>query len=756
MTGEAPPSARRAGGLLLPAALGAAAATVLQVGWVDRGKTLAAEHGSASAGAVARALATTFGADAAAALLGLAAAVVLTLRAVRRASRAPEGLGALVPPTRAGRLALLLVASWAFLRWHASPGALFGFDLRLHAGHVALVADELRAGRWPAYSEAWYLGFPLLRWYGAAFYLPAGALSFALDDPRLAVKAVAATWHLLAAPAAYRLARTTGARPGVALLAGLAYGASPFFVRTLAHLGSLTAAPVVALAPLALAEAVRTGRGEGRLAGLRLGAVVALLAWAHPAYATQVGVLAALSFVAAAAQGSRALGATLLGGFVALATATLLASPLLTAWFVEGLPRAAGAPGPLALVRPGPPNPDALRFLVAWSPTPVATATGYASVVVLLLALAGALRGDAHGRRPWLFVLLAATVVAWCGPGFVRERALLLLPATLVPLVAVALGRGAARAGAVATTAVAALLLADLALGSLASPYRSDLVGLARDLDVEQASQGSGRTVLLVEGDDGEVSVGEWQASPESPLRVLTGGFREGAPAAYGMLVATLEAVAADPTLRDRALREHLGALGVTSVRRVGRRGLRPDAVRLAPQPRVRFADRADAGPASDAPTPDLVLAWAAASAPPEGSAPSALRRVVLGREGPALPDHDDPAPRPGCVTILDRRDDRGRDLLVRVPSAGWLRLDEAWLPGTTATVDGAVAPARPDVMGLVVVPVREAGEHRVAIVPPPPPRPTWLHAGLLSVLVTACGVRPRRRGARGAGATAA
>ena len=63
------------------------------------------------------------GVDALIGLVALGSAIVLAVARVRAAARG-AGLAALVPPSRAGRLLLLLVGTWTFVRWHASPGAL--------------------------------------------------------------------------------------------------------------------------------------------------------------------------------------------------------------------------------------------------------------------------------------------------------------------------------------------------------------------------------------------------------------------------------------------------------------------------------------------------------------------------------------------------------------------------------------------------------------------------------------------------------
>jgi hypothetical protein len=663
-----------------------------------------------------------------------------------------------VPATGPGRLALLLLATWTFVRWHASPGALAGFDLDLHAAHTTLVADELRAGRFPSWTDAWYLGFPLLRYYGATFYLPAAALAAALDDVRLAVKVVTAAWQLLAAPAAYALARTTGAPRGPAMHAGLAYAACPFFVNTLAHLGSLTASPVVALAPAALSASIRAGRGEGLRHGVLAGAAGALLVGAHPAYAVLTGVLCGLAFLGTAVTSAPRPGRAVAAGVAAVVVAALGAAPVLAAWALDGLPRAGTAPGAFELVRPGPPNRDALRFLVTWSPRPEVTATGYLGLTTILFAVLGLAARRDGPRRAGLAALLAATVVSWCGPGFVRERALLLLPAVLVP--AVAAGLGAARRPALVVLGVA-LLLADLNVGNLASPYRADLAPLARDHRDLAAGQGRERAILVATDAEGRASAGEWQVAPEAPLRTFLGGFREAAPGTYDAMRATVEAAAEDRGIEDPAFRRHLQLLGGATVATLAH-GRVATTARAPAASSIGFATGLASLKADGVPGPDQVLAWSAAMAPPRGSGPGALRRVLVAGDGPPLPGDEPETPLPGVRVVADVRAGPTRTTTVEVPAAGWLRFDAAWTPDLVATVaaDGgpaglAVPPrgaARADVMGLVLVPVPAAGRWVVTL--HHPDRFGWWPASALAAWLAAVSLVVRRRGARDAGAT--
>ena len=738
-------SARGPGSGVVAATAGlAVAATAVQLGLLERVKAEVLDR-VASAG-VATLLRAAFRATDLVPISALLLAAAWLVRRALLAARAPAGLGALVPATRGARLAVLLLGAWTFLRWHGAPGFMAGYDVDLHVSAVSLAAREVALGRYPTWTDAWYLGFPLLRYYGAAFLLPAAVLAATVLDVRDAAKVTAAAWHLLGAPAAYLLARTTGASRGAALVAGIAYAASPYFVCTLAHAGSLTAAPVIALVPALLAFALRAARAGGTWSDATgLGGVGALLLWAHPAYAAQAAVLAVLLFFGAALRPGGGGVEACVRGALATAVAASGALPVLHAWLVDGLPRAGAAPGAWTLVRPGLPNPDAIRLLLTWTLRP-SVPTGYVGLVGLGLAGFGAARGVARGTAVLGFGLLVLLVASWCGPGFVRERALFFVPVLLVPPIASALD-GLARATPRGAVLAAALLAIDLALGGLASPYRADLDGLGRDLAAETSAQGgAGRTVLVGRDASGDPVVGEWQVGYEAPLRTLCGGFREAAPPAYAMLKATLGWVEDDPDLHDPGLRRHLSTLGVTSVRRMERRALAPETLRLDPTPRVRFATETALAPAGPGPTPDLVAAWSAATRAPEGSGPTAIRRVLFPGDGPPLPASDAGAPLPGLDVVRDVRAGPHRDLEVRAPSAGWVRLDDAWVSGIDVRVDGRAVAARADVFGLVAIPLETGGAHTITLDDPTSTR-FWPGPALAFLVVLGVGLAARRRG---------
>ncbi len=345
--------------------------------------------------------------------------------------------------------------------------------------------------------------------------------------------------------------------------------------------------------------------------------------------------------------------------------------------------------------------------------------------------------------------------MSWCGPGFVRERALLLLPAVLVP--AVAAGLGALRRPGLAVVGVV-LLLADLGVGNLASPYRADLAPLARDQRDLAARQRRDRAILVAIDAEGRASAGEWQVAAETPLRTFLGGFREAAPATYDAMRATVEAAAEDRGVDDPAFRRHLELLGGATVATLAH-GRVATAARAPAASAIGFATGLASLRADGVPGPDQVLAWSAAMAPPRGSGPGALRRVLVMGDGPALPGDEADTPLEGVRVVADVRAGPTRTTTVEVPSEGWLRFDAAWTRELVVTVAADRGPAglavpspgaaRPDVMGLVLVPVPAAGRYVVTL--HHPDRFGWWPASALAALLAAVSLVARRRGARAA-----
>jgi hypothetical protein len=572
---------RRARWIAFLVVLAAVAATVIQTGWMEGVKAhLSSTQGSTRTAVPLRLLlqAARKTVDVPAALAAAAAlfAFLEIVRVCWRQARDPAsgGLAALLPRGAIGLWLLGLPAAWTFVRWHFAPGVMAGFDVDLHVSTVALAAQEISEGRWPRWTDAWYLGFPILQHYGAAYYLPAAALAALVGDVRFGAKAVVALWHLAAAPGAYLLARECGASRGAAFVAAIAYVACPYFGVTLALVGSLTAAPVIALTPLALFFAIRTARGTNGLGSAAgWGLTLASLAWAHPGYALQV---AALSVAAAAVAGGRGVltRGFAIRGATALALAVLAALPLLVENLVEGLPQEGAAPGVAYFLRPGVPDAGLLASSLRWSVTWKTPPAGYLGAAFVALGLVGlwllARRGP---LRAWAVVPLV--VLLWTGGGFYQARALLLLPATLLPGLARALSATAARAPAYAVL-LGAVLAIDAAAGNLFSPYRRDLEDFQSALHEEARTQGRGRTILLSRDDRGVLSAGEWQVGYEAPLRTLTGGFREAAPPAYRKHLDLLDRTARDPTLEEEGLAEELASYEVVSIRVLDRRRLLP------------------------------------------------------------------------------------------------------------------------------------------------------------------------------------
>lgn len=603
------------------ALIAAACATAIQVGWMERAKAFLARDFGISRGPVSLSRlfeAATRTVDPFAAAFAAIAlfAFLETVRLVWRQSRPRSGgLGggasALLPRTALGRVSLLLLATWALVRWHAAPGVMAGFDVDLHVSTVALAAQQVAEGRWPAWTDAWYLGFPLCQYYGGLYYVPAAALAVLFGgDVRVGSKVALALWHLAAAPSAYLLAREVGASRGASLVSGVAYAASPYFGATLAWVGSMTAAPVIALAPAVLRFAIRTARGNDvPAAALGWGLSLGFTAWAHPAYAVQV---AALSALVACVAGGKLLASrrfALLAG-MAVGAAVLAALPVVVA-HLRGYPRPDAMPGAASFLAPHVPDFSLLGRSLRWSVAWPGAVGGYLGVTVVAFSVVGLVLLSRRGPlRAWLVPV--AVVLLWTGGGFYQSRALLLLPVVLLPALAVAIDWVAARRPRVAVVAVA-LLAVDLAAGNLFSPYRADLEDYQRALSDEAARQADDRTVLLAADGLKPLAAGEWQVGGEAPLRTLTGGFREAAGPEYPALLAVLDRVRLDPSVQDPDLLRTLAGYRVTSIRVIERRRLTPENTQV----RERLIEAGQAAPRVPLRPPTSVNAflWAPALA---------------------------------------------------------------------------------------------------------------------------------------------
>jgi len=145
-----------------------------------------------------------------------------------------------------------------------------------------LVAERLAAGEWPLWNPWQLAGLPLLATLQTAVFYPPNLLHLLLSTEG-AMEALALFHLLLAGMLAYALARTLGARPVAALVAGLAYPWSSFLVDS--HLWASSVA-VLALFPLPLLGLARIhrGHGVGGCSLLALGLALLILA-GYPSFA---------------------------------------------------------------------------------------------------------------------------------------------------------------------------------------------------------------------------------------------------------------------------------------------------------------------------------------------------------------------------------------------------------------------------------------------------------------------------------------
>ena len=117
-----------------------------------------------------------------------------------------------------------------------SDSANLQYPLRHYAGH------ELRQGRLPLWTPGVYMGYPLLAEGQAGVFYPFNLLLFGLLPAQAALGIRVLLPFIIAALGAFYLARELGAGGAGALMAGLAYALSGFFIVHVKHMTMVDAA----------------------------------------------------------------------------------------------------------------------------------------------------------------------------------------------------------------------------------------------------------------------------------------------------------------------------------------------------------------------------------------------------------------------------------------------------------------------------------------------------------------------------------
>lgn len=350
------------------------------------------------------------------ALLGALGAIALWMVVSELRSRRYSTLLASLEQRPRAMFALLALLSVAVTRYYLNRGAVFMGDATMHIEVSAAVAEHLRHGSAPIWSNYWYGGFPLLEYYAPLFFYVSGALTVLLGDVHTAIKSVLFLGHFGSMLTMYWFLSQALERRSHALLGALCYGLAFHHLHIILYRGDLHMTLVYLIYPLLFAHVERYLRGalDPRQVFLRLAITAFFLIIAHHAYAF-FGLLFFALFVAVrtAAEPSRAVAlwrslAPLylgLGGGALMATFLLLPAVMDQAW-VRGMPGL-----PFEILVPTPPKAGFLKAMVRWQILGDRKNIGYLGMSVALFAILGASHA-LRRRLPAGVGLLAAGLYA--------------------------------------------------------------------------------------------------------------------------------------------------------------------------------------------------------------------------------------------------------------------------------------------------------------------------------------------------------
>ena len=196
----------------------------------------------------------------------------------------------LVDPRRAHALTVLVLLG--AIKIYLLPGhRLLQGDGACHTTTTWLVAESLRAGVAPTWSNAWALGFPFLQFYPPGFAWLSGLLALA-TSPEGGVRLVLAGAHLASGLGAFALARRLTDRPGAWIAAAIGYALTPWHLFQVFHWNRFPAALVWGLLPWVL-RALEGRPGAGRTVR-RTAVGLAAVGLVHHGYALFVAAFSVL------------------------------------------------------------------------------------------------------------------------------------------------------------------------------------------------------------------------------------------------------------------------------------------------------------------------------------------------------------------------------------------------------------------------------------------------------------------------------
>jgi hypothetical protein len=395
------------------------------------------------------------------------------------------------------------------------PGYLLAGDSSAHVVRVAHLAEALRQGELPSWSNYQYMGSPFLQYTGPLLFWLSAPLALLLGDPTAATKLLLLALFGAGGFAFYRLCRDFGLSRAASLLGAIAYSGSFAHMHVVFIKGNLPQAVVLAAFPLALLFLDRVGRDTRPVSPSWAGLAVCLaaLVWNHQPTALIAGL-----FLTAFTLGGLLGGRYRRARIVPLATAALAGAVLSLPVVIPIL-----AEREHVAIRDDPtlvfwfrPGLDLARKLLVWNF--VRTGTGFSNAAylglsVVALAFAGLpllRRSDWSGRRTLGLTTLACGLLSLTLRGdHVREILFILFFVALAAaLGADCLLSGRREAGHLPALAFA-LVLADLSSTSVQPLARTDKGYLDAAAAYLTRTAPYGRVLLVANWDDElEASVG--------------------------------------------------------------------------------------------------------------------------------------------------------------------------------------------------------------------------------------------------------
>jgi hypothetical protein len=299
-------------------------------------------------------------------------------------------------------MSLLGFAALVITRYYLNDGSVFMGDAQTHMIRSSMVAEHLRNGTVPAWSNYWYGGFPLLEYYAPLYQVLTAVLTLVFGDIQVATKFILWSSHVASFFAMYLFLRQVTRSELGPFVGAVAYGLCAHRVHIILYKGDLQLSLVFLLYPLILLTIERffSSRTRARRSFLVLTLLTAALILNHQAYAFFGLVFACVWLVVRTLTWQTDVRtrirsfAFVIAGFAA---ATLLCAFMLVPFMLEWSYVRGGGGMPFHLLIPNPRGPIAFLRMFAWTLMGDDVNIGYYGISIGVFALIGAV--FALGRR---------------------------------------------------------------------------------------------------------------------------------------------------------------------------------------------------------------------------------------------------------------------------------------------------------------------------------------------------------------------